>query len=131
VGKTILEALEGAKVTTLVGPKLQAMLADGGEDFAKTLGPQVLSFKPADSMAVEYGDMRIALEVVGDMREAVTHINMYGSSHTDTIVTENSAKAEDFLNKVQQTHIWRQRIGGFIAQALKSLLATLHIDVHD
>jgi delta-1-pyrroline-5-carboxylate synthetase len=99
LGKQIVDALDDAKVGTFVGPKLQALLKSNSADLGK-------SFEAASSMAVEYGDMRVALEVVGDMGEAVTHINMYGSSHTDTIVTENSAKAEDFLNKVRtQSHI--------------------------
>ena len=32
------------------------------------------------------------------MAEAVSHINTFGSSHTDSIVTENHAKAEEFMN---------------------------------
>ena len=37
----------------------------------------------------EYGSLECAIEVVRDLNEAIAHINTYGSSHTDVIVTEN------------------------------------------
>ena len=40
-------------------------------------------------MKVEYGGMECAIEIVDDVEDAVDHIHRFGSSHTDTIVTEN------------------------------------------
>lgn len=37
----------------------------------------------------EYGSLECAIEIVKDLRDAIDHINTYGSSHTDVIVTEN------------------------------------------
>jgi glutamate-5-semialdehyde dehydrogenase len=36
--------------------------------------------------------------VVGDVDEAIAHINTHGSEHTDAIITENAQIAEDFMN---------------------------------
>ena len=44
---------------------------------------------PATSMRKEYGDLEMNIEIVDDVHGAVSHINKYGSSHTDTIVTNN------------------------------------------
>ena len=44
---------------------------------------------PASSMRKEYGDFEMNLELVDDVNEAIGHINKFGSSHTDAIVTEN------------------------------------------
>ena len=52
---------------------------------------QVLKFGPslAASMRTEYGAMECAIEIVDDLDEAIDHINKFGSSHTDSIITNN------------------------------------------
>ncbi len=53
-----------------------------------------------EDWGTEYLDAIISVKVVENTQEAITHINTYGSHHTDCIITEDSATAEDFLNKV-------------------------------
>lgn len=48
----------------------------------------------------EYLDAVIAARVVSGLDEAVTHIAEHGSSHTESIITEDAAAAEAFLNRV-------------------------------
>ena len=43
----------------------------------------------AKSMQMEYSALECAIEVVDGVDEAINHIHTFGSSHTDTIVTEN------------------------------------------
>ena len=45
----------------------------------------------------EYLDAVISARVVEGVEGAVSHIQRYGSRHTDTILTENAAAAEHFL----------------------------------
>jgi len=42
---------------------------------------------------------------VGDLSEAIDHINRHGSGHTDTIITENKERAEQFLNEVDSASV--------------------------
>lgn len=48
----------------------------------------------------EYLDAIIAVKSVDGLDEAVEHIARYGSQHTDAIVTEDRAAAEEFLARV-------------------------------
>ena len=48
----------------------------------------------------EYLEPVLSIRQVDGVLGAIDHINMYGSNHTDSIVTENTAKAEQFLNSV-------------------------------
>ena len=41
---------------------------------------------------------KIAVRVVDGLEAAIAHIEHYGSHHTDSIVTEDAAAAETFLN---------------------------------
>lgn len=52
---------------------------------------QVLRFGPAvaASLHTEYGALECAVEIVDDVDAAIQHINKYGSSNTDAIVTRN------------------------------------------
>ncbi len=48
----------------------------------------------------EYLDLILSVKVVGDLNEAIRHINFYGSHHSDSIITENYAHALEFLRRV-------------------------------
>ncbi|RWS14590.1 delta-1-pyrroline-5-carboxylate synthase-like protein [Dinothrombium tinctorium] len=74
------------------GPNLSKML---------TFGPPA-----AKSMRIEYGALECAIEVVDDIREAIEHINTYGSSHTDVIVTENETKADLFFRAIDSACVF-------------------------
>lgn len=48
----------------------------------------------------EYLDKKISVKIVKGIGDAVSHINKYGSAHTDTIVTNNYAHANEFTTNV-------------------------------
>ena len=48
----------------------------------------------------EYLDLIVSVKVVDDVSEAVSHINFYGSHHTDSIITEDLGNASKFINGV-------------------------------
>lgn len=53
----------------------------------------------------EYLAPVLAIKVVADMEEAITHINHYGSHHTDAIVTEDFTRARRFLRAVDSSSV--------------------------
>ncbi len=70
-----------------------------GDETVRRIDPRV---RPAteDDWYTEYLDAIIAAKVVDGVDDAIAHIARYGSAHTETIVTENNAAAERFLQRV-------------------------------
>jgi glutamate-5-semialdehyde dehydrogenase len=56
-----------------------------------------------EDWSAEYLDLILAVRVVKDMDAAITHIERYGSQHTESIVTTNYAKAREFLDRVDSS----------------------------
>ena len=57
--------------------------------------------------ATEYGDLILSVKIVADVDEAITHINRYGSRHTDSIVTEDAATAKQFMDEVDAAGVFQ------------------------
>ncbi|WP_281177700.1 glutamate-5-semialdehyde dehydrogenase [Endozoicomonas arenosclerae] len=53
----------------------------------------------------EYLAPILAIKVVEDMAEAISHINRYGSHHTDSIITESYTRGRDFLREVDSSSV--------------------------
>ena len=53
----------------------------------------------------EYVAPILAIKIVDDMDQAITHINQYGSQHTDAIVTEDFSRAREFLRRVDSSSV--------------------------
>jgi glutamate-5-semialdehyde dehydrogenase len=53
----------------------------------------------------EYLDLVIAVRIVDDVRAAIAHINHYGSQHTDAIVTNDAATAQQFTSQVDSSAV--------------------------
>lgn len=56
--------------------------------------------------STEYGDLILAIEIVDSLEEAISHINTYGSKHTDAIVTEDIERATIFQNLVDAAGVF-------------------------
>jgi glutamate-5-semialdehyde dehydrogenase len=54
----------------------------------------------------EYNDYILNVRVVDGVRQAIDHINYYGSAHSDSIVTKNEAHAKQFLNEVDSATVY-------------------------
>jgi len=70
-----------------------------GDEAVRAVYP---SAKPAteEDWKTEYLDAIIAVRAVDGLEQAIQHIEHYGSHHTDSIVTEDAAAAESFMNSV-------------------------------
>ena len=53
----------------------------------------------------EYLDLILAVKVVETMDEAIAHIEKYGSLHTESIITNDYANSQRFLNEVNSSTV--------------------------
>ncbi len=68
----------------------------------------VLKVKPAteDDWFCEYLDLILSVKIVQGLKEAIEHINFYGSHHSDAIVTNNYLKAKKFLQEIDSATVY-------------------------
>lgn len=59
-----------------------------------------------EDWSTEYSDLKITIKVVRDLQEAIDHIDKYGSRHTEAILTEDQAAADQFLDEVDAASVF-------------------------
>lgn len=93
---------------------VQAARTAGIQVFGGPRAAPSLGLTPAEDMHFEYGDKRMAIEIVKDVNEAIAHINRYGSSHSDVIVTRDQPTAELFLKEVDSANVLQNASSRFV-----------------
>ena len=53
--------------------------------------------------STEYLNATVSVKVVRNVKEAIKHINKYGTNHTDSIITKNKKTANQFLKNVKSS----------------------------
>lgn len=54
----------------------------------------------------EYLDYKVAIKVVSNYEEAIAHIDMFSTKHSEAIVTENYNRAHEFLDDVDSACVY-------------------------
>ncbi|MDP0589735.1 MAG: glutamate-5-semialdehyde dehydrogenase [Candidatus Endonucleobacter bathymodioli] len=109
----VCNAMETLLLHESIAPSLLPKLAD--LYFRKGVElrgcPKVCSILPNalaatdEDWVTEYLGPVLALKLVRDMDEAISHINKFGSHHTDAIVTENYSHGRRFLKEVDSSSV--------------------------
>ena len=68
--------------------------------------PQIELVEKPESWSIEYGDNRLSIKSVTDTKEAIVHINRFGSHHTDAIITNDPGLASHFQKKVDSSGVY-------------------------
>ena len=103
--------MAGAKPGDMAGAKPADVSHAQASDLAGAQPPQSTAY-PVEIMeesdfATEYNDLVISLRVVSGVEEAVRHINMFGSHHTDSILARDDAAAAYFARMVDSAGVYR------------------------
>lgn len=105
---SVCNALETLLVNAASAPRLLppvlARLREAGvtihaDERALALFPDAVA-ATADDWATEYMSLDLAVRVVDDLDEALEHIRTYSTHHTESIITNDLARAERFLAEV-------------------------------
>jgi glutamate-5-semialdehyde dehydrogenase len=95
--------VDAAGAGRLLRPLVLALIEAGcevrGDRITQTVDPRVEG-ADEDDWYTEYLDAIMAVKIVEGVEGAIAHIAKYGSSHTDSIVTEDKLAAEAFLREV-------------------------------
>lgn len=59
----------------------------------------------AEDWDTEYLAAILSIRIVDDVEEAIEHINLHGSQHTDSIMTEDWSRARRFLTEVDSSSV--------------------------
>jgi glutamate-5-semialdehyde dehydrogenase len=82
---------------------IEALAASGcelrGDDATRSLDNRV-GIATEEDWRTEYLEPILSIRQVDGLDGAIEHINTYSSHHTDSIITEDAAKAERFLNTI-------------------------------
>jgi len=109
----VCNAMETMLVHEKVAPAFLPMIGDkfrqAGVELYGCSHTQALigEAKPVDEndFYKEYLDLRLNVRVVTGMEQAISHIETYGSHHTDSIVTKDYAKAMRFVREVDSASV--------------------------
>lgn len=74
------------------------------EQIIKQFSKATLATK--DDWAKEYLELTISVKLVRSTEEAIEHINMYGTHHSETIITEDEKSTQKFLQKVDSSSVY-------------------------
>ncbi|KRL00614.1 gamma-glutamyl phosphate reductase [Liquorilactobacillus capillatus DSM 19910] len=77
----------------------------GDDTTQKILGTVV---KPAtvEDWSTEYNDYILAIKVVASFEEAVAHINKYNTKHSETIITNDYQRSQQFLDQIDAAAVY-------------------------
>ena len=103
----VLSALVGRGVELRLCAESRGIFEAQAESDPDVLTKANVETATEEDWKTEYLDLVLSVKVVGDLDEAVAHINRYGSHHTDAIVTEDNAAADRFMNQVDSSSVVR------------------------
>lgn len=95
-------------------PKMAEMYLDAGVELRcdqetysllEKKGFSPLSKATEEDWSLEYNDLILSIKVVDNIKEAIDHINTFGSHHTDGIITENALRRKEFTGLVDSSSV--------------------------
>ena len=96
------------EVAVTILPKLLSKFTDAGVELRGCEKTRMIIdslIATDEDWVTEYLAPILSIRVVQDIDSAISHINQYGSAHTDSIVTTNEDIAENFLRKVDSSSV--------------------------
>ncbi|EAW38875.1 gamma-glutamyl phosphate reductase [Lyngbya sp. PCC 8106] len=88
----------------VVGELKQHKVELRGDERTQNITP--MQAATVEDWSTEYCDLILSIKIVDSLEDAITHINTYGSKHTEAIVTEDTETAQTFLDFVDAAGVF-------------------------
>ena len=109
---SVCNAAEVCLVNRAIADKFLPLLAERFKGRAEIRGDKevcgIINATPADEndFDTEFLDYIMAVKVVADVKEAVSHIAKHSTHHSESIITEDSRAAEYFTSRVDSAAVY-------------------------
>lgn len=88
---------------------------------------ELLQHATDDSFGTEFMDYKMAIRTVSSVEEALQHIDLYGSGHSECIITNSESTARAFQNQVDAACVYWNAPTSFTDGAQFGLIAEIGI----
>lgn len=118
-----------AEITTPLQEKQVEIFADKASFAVLHHSYPAHLLQPADEVhfGTEFLSLKMAIKTVKNLEEALQHIAHYGSKHSESIVADNAAAIETFLNRVDAAAVYSNAATSFTDGAQFGLGAEIGI----
>lgn len=107
-------AVEKILIHKDIAPKVLPKLCDAleahgvemrGDAQSRAIDSRIIPATKED-WSTEYLDLILTIKIVSSLDEAIKHITKYGTKHSESIITQDYAEAEKFLNLVDAAAVY-------------------------
>lgn len=106
---TLESLLVAEQIAAQVLPTLCAQLSEKGVELRGCENTRALvdgvNSATEEDWGTEYLAPILSIKIVRDVDAAISHINTYSSQHTESIVTENYTRAQQFLREIDSSSV--------------------------
>ena len=98
------------KIAKAFLPDISESMSDAGVELrgcekSRKILPDIKAATEED-WSTEYLEKILSVKIVSSIEEALNHISVYGSSHSDAIITENKPNAKKFTDEVDSAAVY-------------------------
>ncbi|MHC4307371.1 MAG: glutamate-5-semialdehyde dehydrogenase [Planctomycetota bacterium] len=98
------------KISGTFLPEIYKGMSDAGVELcgcekSRKIVPEIKQADEED-WSTEYLEKKLSVKVVSSIDDAIEHISVYGSSHSDAIITEDESNAKKFIDEVDSAAVY-------------------------
>jgi glutamate-5-semialdehyde dehydrogenase len=105
VNRRIADAFLPKMAEMYIGAGVELRCDDDSYALLANRGLSPLEKATEEDWSLEYNDLILSVKLVDDIKEAIDHINTFGSHHTDGIITENASRRKEFIGLVDSSSV--------------------------
>ncbi|MFC0473401.1 glutamate-5-semialdehyde dehydrogenase [Halalkalibacter kiskunsagensis] len=76
-----------------------------GDEKTQSYDQRIKAADEAD-WATEFLELKVALKIVDSVDEAISHIHVYGTKHSESIISEDAKNIQTFLNQIDAAAVY-------------------------